>query len=116
MGQAVDPVIPCRGTTNKSFSFLSCRGNFRPEELTRLTGAGAKADAEARQIAAMAPESFMVVKVCMQAVSYREAVVRHRRSGVATSKKSGGTRHCLNDVISNTSKKGDSLDRRGILF
>jgi len=30
-------------------------------KLTRLTGAGAKAVAEARQMAAMAPESFMAV-------------------------------------------------------
>ena len=69
MGQAVDPVLPCRGITSKNLLHLGMSGHFfRPEELTRLTGAGANADAEARQIAAMAPESFMVVWVQAVAV------------------------------------------------
>ena len=64
MGQAVDPVLPCIGITSKNLLHLGLSGQFfRPEELTRLTGAGANADAEARQIAAMAPESVTVVWV-----------------------------------------------------
>jgi len=55
--KALDPAIPCRNITDNILSpLLSTTG-----KLTRLTGAGANAVAEARQMAVMAPESFMAV-------------------------------------------------------